>query len=109
MSELLIGNLQANVPRELADEQFEPLLAAAGLRIERIVSLGHVTEPGQWYDQPQSEFVLLASGRATLEIEGRPDVELVPGAYINLPAHCRHRVKSTDLKQPTIWLAIHYG
>jgi cupin 2 domain-containing protein len=30
-----------------------------------------------------------------------------PGDYVNLPAHCRHRVEWTDPERETVWLALH--
>jgi cupin 2 domain-containing protein len=33
--------------------------------------------------------------------------ELVPGDYLFIPAHCRHRVAWTDLEQPSVWLALY--
>ena len=35
-------------------------------------------------------------------------VEMKSGDYINIPAHCKHRVEWTDLEEDTIWLAVHY-
>ena len=103
------ADLFAELPAELPEELFETLLEAEGVRIERIVSRGHVSPPGFWYDQPQSEWVLVVSGAARLVIEGGEPVELRPGSYVNIPAHTRHRVEWTDPQQPTIWLAVHYG
>lgn len=40
-------------------EHFSPLLTSdRGLLVERIVSWGHVTPEGQWYDQEKDERVL---------------------------------------------------
>lgn len=47
--------------------------AGAGVRVERIVSQGHVTPPGQWYDQDWDEWVSLLSGAARLRVEGEAD------------------------------------
>lgn len=56
------GNLLANLPGSLPSELVEPILSRASLRIERIVSLGHASPAGFWYDQPQHEFVVLLTG-----------------------------------------------
>ena len=32
---------------------------------------------------------------------------LGPGDWVDIPAHCRHRVEWTDPDQPTVWLAVH--
>lgn len=44
-------------------EHFTTLLTSdSGLLVERIVSWGHVTPEGQWYDQEKDEWVLLLEG-----------------------------------------------
>jgi hypothetical protein len=40
---MVTGNLFANVPQQLANEEVEELLSAPNVRIERIVSIGHAT------------------------------------------------------------------
>ncbi|MGD9644062.1 MAG: cupin domain-containing protein [Pirellulales bacterium] len=102
-------NLLADVPEVLPDELIDVLLTADNVRIERIVSRGHVSPPGFWYDQPQDEWVLVVSGAARLSIEGGEPLELRAGSYVNLPAHTRHRVEWTAPDEPTVWLAVHYG
>ena len=62
-----IGNLfQLPNPLPPTEELFTPLLEHENLRIERIVSKGQTTPPGQWYDQDQDEWVILLQGQATL-------------------------------------------
>lgn len=93
-----------------AAEIFDVLLALPGLRIERIVSHGHTSPPGFWYDQSEAEWVLLAAGAALVQIEGEAAPRrLQAGDWINLPAHCRHRVTWTDPDLPSVWLAVHYS
>ena len=46
------------------------MLEATNLRIERIVSFGHSSPEGFWYDQDQHEWVLPLKGAARLSIEG---------------------------------------
>lgn len=104
-----IGNLFANIPENVPEELFEPLVAKRGIRVERIVSLGQASPEGFWYDQNTDEWVLLLAGAARLQIEGHADVvEMKPGSYVLLPAHQRHRVAWTDPDQATVWLAIHW-
>ena len=104
------GNLLANLPTELADEALEVLAEAKHLRIERIISRGQASPEGTWYDQPQSEFVVLIRGEAHVLFEGEAAPhELSPGDYLIIPAHCRHRVEWTTLDEPSVWLAVHYG
>jgi cupin 2 domain-containing protein len=107
---MIAGNLLAEVPAALDQEELRVLLTAPGLRIERIVSTGQASPPGFWYDQDQAEFVLVVAGRAGLLIEGEATArDLGPGSYVHLPAHCRHRVEWTDAGTPTVWLAVYFG
>jgi cupin 2 domain-containing protein len=104
------GNLFGAIPSDLAEEVFTTLHQAEGLRIERIVSHGHASPPGFWYNQNEHEWVIVLKGSAAIQFEGDPDsVELQPGAYLNIPAHARHRVVSTHPTEDTVWLAIYYG
>lgn len=88
-----------------AAERFEDLLIRPGVRIERIVSSGQSTPPGEWMDQAWDEWVMLASGRAELTLEGDGPLTLSPGDHLLIPAHRRHRVDFTET--PTVWLAVH--
>ena len=102
-------NLFAALPPTLDAEHIEVLVQAPGLRLERIVSLGHVTPRGEWYDQMTTEWVAMLSGGARLRFEGdTQDVVLRPGDHVVIPAHRRHRVEWTDPGQPTVWLTLHY-
>lgn len=104
------GNLFSGIPARLPGELFEGLLERPGCRLERIVSRGHVTPEGQWYDQAWDEWVVLLKGAAKLEIEGQAELlELKPGDYVLLSAHQRHRVVWTDPVNESVWLALHYG
>ncbi len=49
------ANLLADLPRQLPDELFTTLLEADTLRIERIMSHGHASPEGFWYDQDRHE------------------------------------------------------
>jgi cupin 2 domain-containing protein len=103
------GSLFPGVVQPTIEEQFTELARGCSFRCERIVSHGHVTSPGEWFDQPDDEWVVLLTGSATLAIEGEATFrELHPGDWLLLPAHRRHRVERTDATQPTIWLAIHF-
>lgn len=102
-------NLFEDIPSELPEELFTVLAQNDAVRIERIVSDGHASPDGFWYDQPQHEWVLLFAGRAELSIEKETGIEhivLTPGDHLLLSAHCRHRVESTTSK--TIWLAVFF-
>lgn len=101
-------NLFTDLPENLPEELFTILLQTTGIRIERIVSQGHPSPDGFWYDQPTGEWVIVLKGAATIELEDRT-VEMGPGDYIDIPAHTKHRVAWTTPDGPTIWLAVHYG
>ena len=101
-------NLFADLPGTAQEELFQTLLSAPGVRVERIVSRGHASPEGFWYDQDEHEWVLLMRGAARLRFEGEPAMDLVPGSNVNIPAHKRHRVEWTHPAQVTVWLAIHY-
>ena len=102
------ANLFAGLPGRLPDELFTTLLDAAEVRIERIVSDGHASPEGFWYDQDQHEWVVVLKGKARLRFQDG-QIELKPGDFVNIPARKKHRVEWTAPNEPTIWLAIHYG
>jgi cupin 2 domain-containing protein len=104
------GNIFSEIPDLVKDEIFETLLKTAHLDLERIISSGQATPPGQWYDQPTDEWVILLKGRAGLLFEGQKEVMVLhPGDYVHILAHQRHRVEWTDGEQKTVWLALHYS
>ncbi|PSU36392.1 cupin domain-containing protein [Photobacterium lutimaris] len=105
-----MDNLFSAIPSSLPDELFQDILNTDAVRVERIVSRGHVTPEGDWYDQDESEWVMVMKGRATLMFEeGRREVYMEAGDHLNIPAHQRHRVSWTDPDQDTIWLAVFYS
>jgi cupin 2 domain-containing protein len=103
------GNLFAEIPTQLAQEEITTLIASPGLRIERIVSCGHASPPDFWYDQPQDEWVIVLAGGAELAFADGATMRMTAGDYVHIPAHRRHRVAWTDPAQATVWLAVHYG
>jgi len=105
------GNLYAGIVRDATGERFDTLVACGGVVVERIVSTGQASPPGFWYDDAREEWVVLLSGAATLEFEeaGEPARRLLPGDYVHLPAHCRHRVAWTDPTVPSVWLAVYFS
>lgn len=89
-----------------SNECFTPLLTGEhGLRVERIVSWGHVTPEDTWYDQDTDEWVLLVAGQARLAFADGREVSLAAGEELFLPRGLRHRVVYTST--PCLWLAIH--
>lgn len=102
------ANLFRDIPPPRPEELSEPLVANAGVRIERIVSWAQATAPDTWYDQDWAEWVALLQGRAGLRIENAETQTLNPGDHLLIPAHCRHRVEWTSSEPPAIWLAVHF-
>lgn len=101
-------NLLTDLPHHLRAELTQVLLHSPHVRIERIVSRGHRSADGFWYDQPAAEWVAVLAGRARVRFDDGEVVELTAGSYLNIPAHRRHRVDWTDPDQDTVWLAVHY-
>lgn len=108
MSELTVGNLLADIPDELSRELIQPLLEGDGVRIERIVSHGHSSEPDFWYEQDEHEWVILLSGGAVLRWDSGTEQALAPGDYVFIPAGTRHRVEGTLPDEHSIWLAVFF-
>ena len=104
-----LNNLFSGIPGEVPQEIIEVLLRTPEFQLERIISTGQTTPPGQWYDQETHEWVVLLSGAAALLFAGEDQVRILhPGDYLLIPAHCRHRVEWTEPEQKTVWLALHY-
>jgi cupin 2 domain-containing protein len=103
-NENLFSELSSNLPEEL----IEKLVVSQDVRIERIVSTGHTSPPGFWYDQTESEWVVVLQGEAALAFEDEVRI-LKPGDYVLIPPHRKHRVNSTSTQEPTVWLAVFFG
>jgi len=101
------GNIFENIPKTLNKELFEDILKTKNLRIERIVSDGHSSDKGFWYDQPENELIFLIQGSSEIRFEDET-VILKKGDWLLIPSHKKHRVESTDKNQKTIWIAIFY-
>ncbi len=101
------GEIFVNVATSLNEEEIAVLADLPGARIERIVSTGQASPPGFWYDQDQTEWVVLLAGSAGLLIEGEDAPRILrAGSYVEITAHVRHRVEWTAANEPTIWLAV---
>ena len=82
-----VGNLFDAVPPRLELEHFSELASGNGWRIERIVSTGQSTPPGEWLEQPETEWVTVIQGQAQIWLEsedaaremGAGDWVLIPG------------------------------
>lgn len=100
-------NLFEKIPATIDKELIETIAGSENVRIERIVSHGHTSPEGFWYDQDEDEFVLLLEGEAELEFEDEC-VRLKRGDYLTIAAHRKHRVKWTTSEHPSIWLTVHF-
>lgn len=89
------------------EELCEPILEANNILIERIVSRGQITPPGEWYDQEKDEWVILLQGEAELSYTDGHRLKLKAGDYLLIPAHQQHRVEYTSSDPICIWLAVH--
>ena len=74
-----------------------------------INSNGFVSPEGEWFDQAESEWVLLLRGSARLRFSS-PDrlLDLSAGDHLMIPPHQRHRLDRTDPDPGTLWLALHW-
>ncbi len=107
---LKTGNLYEPV-NHTENEFINELLSrgSKNLRIEHIVSQGHISPENFYYDQSENEFVAVLQGRAKLEFfssEHNYILEFKPGDWVIIPAHVKHRVIYTSSNEPCIWLAV---
>lgn len=98
-------NIFAALPEKSRYEHFLTLFESPAVKIERIVSNSHSSPPGFWYDQLETEWVILMRGEATLEFADGNLVALNEGDYLTIPPHAKHRVLQTAPQ--TVWLAVH--
>lgn len=104
----MVANLFAAIPADLPEELIEVLHESRAARIERIVSRGHASPAGFWYDQERDEFIVLLSGSAEIHFRDPPErVAMVPGDHLLIPANRRHRVAATAPDRDSVWLAVH--
>jgi cupin 2 domain-containing protein len=104
-----VENLFDDDPEELDEEYMEELVDDGNVRIERIVSEGHSSPEGFWYDQEEDEWVILLAGAAGLAFEDEEEeVVLRPGDFVKIPAHRKHRIAWTTPDEETVWLAVFY-
>jgi cupin 2 domain-containing protein len=103
-----VKNLFQDIPQPGVEEFSETLAQSGEARVERIVSRGHRAPAAGWFDQDRHEWVALLQGAAQLQFEDGSELRLGPGDWLEIPAHCRHRVAWTDPDRDTVWLAVHY-
>lgn len=103
----MTDNFFENLPTSIPAELIQVLVANRHVRIERIVSHGHSSPDGYWYDQEEQEWVIVLQGAARLQFEDTT-VDMKPGDFVNIPAHKKHRVEWTTSDEPTVWLAVFF-
>jgi cupin 2 domain-containing protein len=103
-------NLFSALPSKLPVKLVVRLAESRYVRIERIVSTGHASPKGFWFDQQEDEWVVVLKGEAKLLFQGDAQpIYLKPGDHVTIPAHWRHRIEWTSPDEPTVWLAVFYG
>lgn len=89
------------------EELEEPILSGTSVRLGRIISRGHTTARGTWYDQDEDEWVALLQGQATILLGDHERVSMRASESLLIPAHVRHRVEYTSTEPPCVWLTLH--
>ena len=98
-------NIYELPPLPLTEEVTAILSENENVRIERIISAGQVSD---WYDQDETEFVILLEGNAVIEYENGDSVAMSKGDTLLIKPHERHRVSYTSSEPPSIWLCVFY-
>ena len=88
-------------PLPLMEEVTTIITENKNIRIERIISTGQTSG---WYDQDETEFVVLLEGNAVIEYENNVSVTMSKGDTLLIAPHERHRVSYTSSEPPCIWL-----
>lgn len=89
----------------LTEEQTTVLIENKNVRIEQIISQGQVSE---WYDQEETEFLVLLDGSAKLEYKSGRIVSLSKGETLIIYPREKHRVIYTSREPPCIWLCVFF-
>jgi cupin 2 domain-containing protein len=102
---LNVRNIFADVATVAGQEQFLSLFESGAVTVKRIVSHSYQSPTNFWYDQPESEWVIILRGEAVLEFESGKLIELKEGDHVSIHSHVKHRVHRTGPE--TVWLAVH--
>jgi cupin 2 domain-containing protein len=95
-----------DLPKLPLPEELTTVLAENNnARIVRIVSTGQVSD---WYDQSETEFVVLLEGNAVIEYDNGKTVALSKGDTLLIQPHEKHRVSFTSNEPPCVWLCVFY-
>jgi len=91
--------------KKMKDELCEILAQNINVRIERIISSGQTSD---WYNQKETEWVLLVQGNAEIEYAQGEKILLQKGDTLLIPPHVQHKVTYTSAKPPCIWICVFY-
>lgn len=78
------------------------------VRIERIIGSVSTGQVSDWYDQEESEFVILLEGDAKIEFENDRIVGLSRGDTLLIKPHEKHRVCYTSNEPICVWLCVFF-
>jgi cupin 2 domain-containing protein len=92
-------------PLPLPNELTTILAESGNVRIKRIVSMGQTSD---WYDQTETEFVVLLEGTAVIEYLNGESVTLSKGDTLVIKPRERHKVSYTSTEPPCVWLCVFY-
>ncbi len=104
------SNLFSSACPAAGEERVDRLIEGSGWHLERIHSCLASSPEGFWYDQAETEWVMVLRGSAQLQFgdDQRPRV-LCVGVSLLISPHRRHRVVTTDPDPGTLWLALFWS
>ena len=101
------NNLFSSLCPPAGEERVDRLIEGPGWRLERIHSCLASSPEGFWYDQAETEWVMVLRGSAQLRFEDEQQPrDLCVGDSLLIAPHRRHRVVTTDPDPGTLWLAL---
>jgi cupin 2 domain-containing protein len=98
-----------NTDREIdiTKEVFVELFKNNNCVVEKIISTGQNTNENEWLEEDGDEWVILLQGTSELKFFNGEYCKMKPGDYLLIPSNTKHRVTSTSVNPPCIWLAVH--
>ena len=101
------NNLLSSLCPPAGEERVDRLIEGPGWRLERIHSCLASSPEGFWYDQAETEWVMVLRGSAQLQFEDEQQPrDLCVGDSLLIAPQRRHRVVTTDPDPGTLWLAL---
>ncbi len=88
------------------NEIINEIIDNSSVRIEQIISTGQSSDIDFWYNQDESEWVIVLQGSGIIEYSNHSTITLNVGDSLLIPAHTIHRIQKTA--NPTIWLAVFF-